>query len=281
MAITETPNVGLQVPDYNTRNWQVPMAYNLNLIDQLLSGGQTLTGLGLIEALRFAASHSDTADVSVSRLSAGVLGVGNGTLGDSTGELHAASFVGSGSQLTSTLSVLLNGTNVGRVASLNFQGGMQATLVGSQINVQPTLAWQKFVVTMSGSNWLVNGSNVGAKSSSGAFQNIPLFTASAKQTFHGLVIKPTTQFAGSGVTAGQCTLTVGSTGSPDNLMLYAGDNFDLTQAVASTTLYNAGGSKVIDFNTAAIVARIFVNASSASVLTAGAVEIYILTSLLP
>lgn len=279
MAITETPNVGLQVPDYNTRNWQVAMNYNLNLIDQLLSGQQTLTGLGLIEALRFAASHSDVADTSVSRLSAGVLGIGNGTPGDASAELHAGAFVGSAAQLTQTLSVLLNGTSVGRVASLNFQGGMQASLVGSQINVQPTLAWQKFSITMSGANWLVNGTNVAAKATSGAFQNIPLFTAAAKQTFHGLVIKPTTVFTGA--LAGQCTLTVGSTASPDNLMLYAGDNFDLTQAVASTTLYNAGGSKVIDFSATSIVARIFVNASSASALTGGAVEVYVLTSLLP
>jgi hypothetical protein len=37
-AQTVTPNIGLQVPAYNQTNWQVPITYDLNKIDLLLSG---------------------------------------------------------------------------------------------------------------------------------------------------------------------------------------------------------------------------------------------------
>ena len=33
-----TPNIGLQVPGYNQPNWQVPINYDLNLLDQIFGG---------------------------------------------------------------------------------------------------------------------------------------------------------------------------------------------------------------------------------------------------
>jgi hypothetical protein len=36
---TTTPNIGLQVPAYNQANWNVPIQYDLNLLD-LIFGGQ-------------------------------------------------------------------------------------------------------------------------------------------------------------------------------------------------------------------------------------------------
>jgi len=279
MSITKTPNVGLQIPDFNTPNWQVPMNFNLNLLDQILSGNQPLTGFIIVEAVGFTPDIAEPTDAGLSRLAPGKIAVGNGTDGDASGTLQAAKFIGSGELLTKTLLVRLNGTDVAQVAKLNFSGGMQASLSGDVVTVQPTLAWQRFSITMSGSNWLVNGVNVGAKSSSDAYQSIPLFTTPAKQSFHGLVIKPTSAFTGT--LEEQCTMTVGSSAAPDNLMLYAGDNYDLTQTVSDTNLYNAGGSRVISFAATSIVARVFVNGGSASVLTGGAVDIYLLTSLLP
>jgi hypothetical protein len=35
---TSTPNIGLQVPAYNQSNWQVPINYDLNLLDLMLGG---------------------------------------------------------------------------------------------------------------------------------------------------------------------------------------------------------------------------------------------------
>lgn len=40
---TLTPNVQLQVPAYQQTNWQVPIIYDLNLLDGILGGTQTLT----------------------------------------------------------------------------------------------------------------------------------------------------------------------------------------------------------------------------------------------
>jgi hypothetical protein len=44
-AQTVTPNLGLQIPLYNQSNWQVPLNYDLNLLDLLLSGHATLPGI--------------------------------------------------------------------------------------------------------------------------------------------------------------------------------------------------------------------------------------------
>lgn len=35
---TTTPNIGLQVPAFNQSNWQVPLNYDLNLLDLMLGG---------------------------------------------------------------------------------------------------------------------------------------------------------------------------------------------------------------------------------------------------
>ena len=43
--VTVTPNIGLQVPFYNMQNWQVPIQFDLNQLDLLLSGNQPLPGI--------------------------------------------------------------------------------------------------------------------------------------------------------------------------------------------------------------------------------------------
>lgn len=35
---TSTPNIGLQIPAFNQPNWQVPLNFDLNLIDLMLGG---------------------------------------------------------------------------------------------------------------------------------------------------------------------------------------------------------------------------------------------------
>lgn len=37
-AETVTPNIGLQVPAFNQSNWQVPLNFDLNLLDLMLGG---------------------------------------------------------------------------------------------------------------------------------------------------------------------------------------------------------------------------------------------------
>lgn len=44
---TDTPNVGLQVPDYNQANWHLPINYDLNLLDQIFGGQVTIPGLSV------------------------------------------------------------------------------------------------------------------------------------------------------------------------------------------------------------------------------------------
>jgi hypothetical protein len=46
-AQTLTPNIQLQVPNYNQSNWQVPIIYDLNRLDLFLSGNIQLSALNL------------------------------------------------------------------------------------------------------------------------------------------------------------------------------------------------------------------------------------------
>lgn len=44
---TDTPNIGLQVPDYNQANWQVPNNFNWNLLDLIFGGVITVPALSV------------------------------------------------------------------------------------------------------------------------------------------------------------------------------------------------------------------------------------------
>ena len=48
-AQSVTPNIGLEIPAYNQPNWQVPLNYDLNRLDLLLSGNLPLTNLSLTQ----------------------------------------------------------------------------------------------------------------------------------------------------------------------------------------------------------------------------------------
>jgi hypothetical protein len=64
---TTTPNIGLQVPAYNQANWQVPIIFDLNLLDQMLGGvipmpalaGFIITNLG-VQVAAVAVSETPT-----------------------------------------------------------------------------------------------------------------------------------------------------------------------------------------------------------------------------
>jgi hypothetical protein len=42
---TLTPNIGLQIPGFNTPNWNVPFNYNWQLIDSILGGESSAPGV--------------------------------------------------------------------------------------------------------------------------------------------------------------------------------------------------------------------------------------------
>jgi hypothetical protein len=44
---TVTPNVGLQIPGYGQFNWQVPIQYDLGLLDLIFGGSFTIPGLSV------------------------------------------------------------------------------------------------------------------------------------------------------------------------------------------------------------------------------------------
>ena len=44
---TTTPNIGLQVPAFNQSNWQVPIDYDLNLLDLIFGGEVQVPGLSV------------------------------------------------------------------------------------------------------------------------------------------------------------------------------------------------------------------------------------------
>jgi hypothetical protein len=45
--VTTTPNIGLEIPLGGTPNWNIPLNYNFNLLDQLIGGTQQNPGVGL------------------------------------------------------------------------------------------------------------------------------------------------------------------------------------------------------------------------------------------
>ena len=45
---TTTPNIGLQVPAFNQANWQVPLNYDLNLIDLIFGGSVQVPALWVV-----------------------------------------------------------------------------------------------------------------------------------------------------------------------------------------------------------------------------------------
>ena len=69
---TSTPNIGLQVPAMNQGNWQVPINYDLNLLDLIFGGQVTVPALS-VTALTVTNIGSMLAAVFVAEQPAGTL----------------------------------------------------------------------------------------------------------------------------------------------------------------------------------------------------------------
>lgn len=48
-AETITPNIGLQIPAFNQGNWQVPINYDLELLDKIFGGEITVPALSVTD----------------------------------------------------------------------------------------------------------------------------------------------------------------------------------------------------------------------------------------
>jgi hypothetical protein len=140
--------------------------------------------------------------------------------------------------------------------------------------------WTKYLITMAGGFWFVNGVNAGAQTASTTSQQLVLFTTPARTTFTGVLIKTSTPFSlTSGVLIS--TLTVGSSVASDTLMMTPGDTYDPTRATSDTNYYQAGGLKMINFGLNIIVLNVITPVTTPSLLVSGAVEVDILCSVLP
>jgi hypothetical protein len=116
-------------------------------------------------------------------------------------------------------------------------------------------------------------------STAGTSNNFTLFTLPAKTLIHKVIIKPTTAFSGGAISA--YTLSVGIAGT---LAKYIAA-FDVFQAVAATT-FGASATDIavtLESFSAGVAIKVAAVSTSAnlSAATAGAADIYVLTSLLP
>lgn len=73
---TTTPNIGLQEPALQQQNWQVPLNYDLNLLDTLLGGSQTLPTANANPTLTNNTNYvtANTSTVAITNLTAAYIG---------------------------------------------------------------------------------------------------------------------------------------------------------------------------------------------------------------
>jgi hypothetical protein len=148
------------------------------------------------------------------------------------------------------------------------------------IKAQSYPKWKTYTVTVSGGNWLVNGSVVAAQSTTNYIQQVPLFTTDASTIFNGIALKTTTAFSGD---MPSLVASIGTASIPDTLMSTTGDFYDLKATVTNQNFYVAGGAKVLDFGTVGVVLNVVTSGLNKyiSSVTTGVVKISFLQSILP
>ena len=208
---------------------------------------------------------------------------GTGTPGGSNGQIqinNSGAFGGiaapAGAILGTTDTQTTTGKTVDGVTPATFASVDPTSSIQGQFNAVPH--WIKYVVAVSGANWTVNGTSVGARSSS-ATQSITLVTTAARTVFSGLVIKNSVQFAITGSTA--IATSVGISSAVDSLMLVSGDTYNPTQTVSISNFYVAGGAHIVDFAADPIVLYVSTVGNTVSAITAGTIEVDLFTSVLP
>jgi len=140
----------------------------------------------------------------------------------------------------------------------------------------PSVAtWAKYTISMSGSNWTVNGVSGDAKANA-TTQQVALVTLPAKTVMHGVVVEHTVPFAGTAINA--VTASVGTSGASTSVAT----DYDVHQAITALPYLNGGLNRAARTDaTIALVVEIKTTGANASALTAGSVNVYLQTSTLP
>lgn len=140
-------------------------------------------------------------------------------------------------------------------------------------------SWNKYVcdVTSNAGFWTCNGTK-GAALATAATQKVALVTLPARAVVHAMMIKHSV--AGTGGTLSALTYSVGTSGTVDALMTTAGDKLNGFAAPATTGFYVAS-LHVLDTAATALILNVAATGANVSELTAGTVEVDLLTSVLP
>jgi len=79
-----TPNIGLQIPGYNQANWQVPIVYDLNRIDNVFGGSIQVPALNVV--------NLTVENLIASNVSALIVSLINTSIAGPVGSLPATQF---------------------------------------------------------------------------------------------------------------------------------------------------------------------------------------------
>jgi hypothetical protein len=114
-----------------------------------------------------------------------------------------------------------------------------------------------------------------AVQTSGTTKTVPVFTLPARGKITGLTVKHTAAFTGSGLTG-----VTASIGKASNATAYA-EPYNVAQAVSDTAMQDDGGQYSVDFASHAVTAHFTSTGADLSALTAGSVDIWACTVVLP
>jgi len=148
-----------------------------------------------------------------------------------------------------------------------------AKLKATQIPTQlPT--WSKYLVTfVPAGNWSVNGV-AGAALAAAGTQSLALFTKAANTVIHKAIIKHSAAFAGPSISA--FTAGLGVAGDVAGIVTA----FDVLQAVGSTK-FKEEAKFSEDLAAVGVVLSLTATGANISVLTAGALTVWVCSSVLP
>lgn len=148
-----------------------------------------------------------------------------------------------------------------------------AALTPAQIPTQMA-TWGKYVVTIVGSNLLVNGVVVAALAGA-TTQSLALFTKAANVKIEQAVIKHSTAFSGGAVSA--LTASVGISGTLAGIIAA----LDVFAAVAATGFKEEAAAPTLTLASVGVVLAFSATGANMSALTAGALTVWIKSSVLP
>ena len=145
----------------------------------------------------------------------------------------------------------------------------------------PGAGWTKYTCDVSSNAgfWTCNGVK-GAALAADTTQQVAVVTLPARTVVHGLFVKHSVPFAGTSIT--QAHAQVGIAGTAGAFMTSTSDTLDVFATASSSALYvSSGGSKVVDAVSTPVVLTMVLVGANNSALTAGTVEVSLLTSVLP